>query len=78
MFRKELLKVLDDPLKSIGWVGVAKEMNLSVHQLQQLLKDERLSFDEQLDVVKASRSPELLRYILSRLDLAVITKTTHH
>lgn len=69
MFEKELLTILGDKRKSTGWLTVATEMNYSVSQLQQLVTDQQLSFDQSLDLVRASKSPELLRYIMHRLDL---------
>ena len=63
--------ILDDEIKSMGWVKTADTLNMTVSQLNAILRRRDASFEQLLEIVRATRSPTLLREILDRLGLGM-------
>ena len=58
-----------DSNRSEGWLFVAKAMGMTPLELEQHLTREDLSFEECMQLMRESHSPELLNYILGQVDL---------
>ncbi len=70
MIENKIMMILDDETKSCGWIKTAETLNLTVSQLKGILRRREASFEQVLEVVRATRSPTLLREILNRLGLS--------
>ena len=66
MFYEIARQVLDTAGKSEGWTITARALNVTPEQLMQKLEQQSLSFEECLRLLKASRSPELLTYVVDQ------------
>ena len=64
MFCELARNILDQVGKSEGWTITSRALNVTPEQLMKKLEHEDLSFEECLRLLKASRSTELLRYVL--------------
>ncbi len=77
MFYSIAREVLDGN-RSEGWLHVAKAMGMTPHQLEQHITREDLSFEECMQVMRESHSPELLNYVLGQVDLNWGYDEKHH
>ena len=66
MFHELARKVLDEVGKSEGWTITARALNRTPEKLMKQLENEDLSFEECLQLLKASRSPDLLHYVIDQ------------
>jgi hypothetical protein len=70
MFYEQARAALDGN-RSEGWVTTAKVLGYSEEQLMTKLEQEALSFEECILLMRASKSPELLRYVLDQFSSAL-------
>ena len=66
MFYELARKVLDEVGKSEGWMITARALNRTPEKLMKQLENQSLSFEECLQLLKASRSPELMHYVIDQ------------
>jgi hypothetical protein len=69
-FDYQIIEILNDETKSMGWVKTADTLKMTVSQLNAILRRRDASFEQLLEIVRATRSPTLLREILNRLGLS--------
>lgn len=77
MIENKIMIILDDTTKSMGWLKTAQALNMTVSQLNTLLRRRDASFEQLLEIVRASQSPTLLREILNRLGLSENRQQNH-
>jgi hypothetical protein len=70
-FDEMIIEILNDETKSIGWEKTSETLKMTVSQLHHLLRRRDASFELKLEMVRATRSPTLLREILNRLGLGL-------
>lgn len=66
MFYDNVEAILDGE-ESNGWSVTARRLNLTVDQLRRKIVKQTLTFEECLQLVQASESPELLAWVLRKL-----------
>lgn len=75
MIENKIIDILDDQTKSIGWMKTAEALNMTVSQLKGILRRRDACFEQLLEIVRATRSPILLREILNRLGLGGVSES---
>jgi hypothetical protein len=66
MFYDNVEAILDGK-ESNGWEGTARRLHLTGDQLRRKIVKQTLTFEECLQLVQASESPELLAWVLGQL-----------
>lgn len=67
MFYEQAIATLNSN-RSQGWLSVASYLQMSVDELRVHLEREDLTFEQCIELTKASVSPDLLTYVLGLFD----------
>lgn len=70
MFTQDIIRVLDEGHKTEGWGVVSRKMGMTSDNLRTRLMKNQCSFEELIDILRESRSLELLNIVFKRIDPA--------